>query len=690
MQMDSMDSTGSTRLDRRRLWPAFVFLALEVLALASLTWLPQRPAVLATRFSLGVAFLVLLAGWLPALLRPVPGTLLAACLATVMASILITPLENEDLPGYFLSTPVIQAAPAYLLLRLVNGALLGPLLFHLAARFPRRAHISDRSLAWVYAASLALLFIVLLAGAKTLRIVAGWSLLAWTGGLAVAAAVLLLRVSRSSAPEERRAAQQARLLFLCLVLAETPALLRPLGLFLRFEFVSYNFFLAAQILVPLGVAYAVLRHDLFGIDSALRRGLAYAALSLLLLAVYFGLTVGLTALLANVWSQFRGAAAVFSLFVAALGFEPLRKRVQRGIDQALYPDRLNFQRAVGEAQAALGRVVSRQEVIHLLTDELPARLGAEWASLSLFPAPDVPGRTDPEPAWNAQLVVAGQPLGRYWLGPRRAGPSYDRDEQAQLRILSGQAALALAYADTIEALRQLNRELEARVEQRTAQVLHQQRALAAFEERQRLARELHDSVTQALFSMNLSARALRGLVRRDPPAAVSGLSELEAAAQQALAEMRALLAQLRAPQGEQIVEEQADLVGLVRQYCAQLEREAGAAHLKVELDSPESLLLPNHLAHELLQMIKEGLHNVRKHSGVAQANCRILPQGGRLRLWISDRGGGFDPQQAGASGFGLRGMRERVQSLGGDFEIETQPGSGTTLKVSIPIGEAAR
>jgi signal transduction histidine kinase len=364
--------------------------------------------------------------------------------------------------------------------------------------------------------------------------------------------------------------------------------------------------------------------------------------------------------------------------------------VQSAIDRAFYPDRLNFQREINQAQAALARVVNRQEVIRLLTQELPPRIGVTWANLSLAPAPEVPGQPDLQPAWNTRLIVAGQPLGRYWLGPRRAGPSFDRDEQAQLQSLARQAALALAYADTIEELNQLNQELEERVAQRTTQVLSQQRALAVYEERQRLARNLHDSVTQALFSINLSARALRNLVRRDPSAAVNGLNDLEIAAQQALAEMRALLAQLRAPQGLDNAESageptnlpRADLCAPLRQHCQALQSQPSPLH--VEIDLPETLFLPAPQADDLLYIVREALHNIIKHSGSDHALCRIIVEAEQLTLAITDQGEGFDPQALVGNGYGLRGMQERAEALGGRLKINSQAGVGTAISIQIP------
>lgn len=688
-----MQPAASRRL---RLWPLFLLLLVQGAALVYfLLYAPDKPAVPFTAFSALVAVLVLFSGLLPALLRPNLEHMLAGALAAVLASVLLTPVSPADLPQPLIAHP-FSGLPAYLIMRLVDGAILGPLAFHLTARFPLRSPISDRRLAGIYALSLGSLAILLWVNIKIVRIVTFSFLLLWMVGLVIAAFYLLLRASRNTLPENRRAAQQARLLFASVALAEVPALLRPIGLALQVEIMPYNLFLAAQILVPLGITYAVLKHDLFDIDRTLRRALAYAVLSILLLVLYLGLTVGLAARLTEVWPDFRRLAALLSVLIAALAFEPLRRRVQGWIDRALYPDRLKFLHAIAEAQADLGRVVSRGEVIRLLEDELPQRLGAAWASLSLAPAPDVPGNAESEPAWNAQLMVGGKSLGRYWLGPRRAGPTYDSDEQARLQAMAGQAALALAYSDLIEELRQLNRELEERVAERTGQVLEQQRALAAYDERQRLARELHDSVTQALFSMNLSARALRGLVGRDPQAAAEGLGELEQAAQQALGEMRALLQQLRTPVPQAAppdpAERREDLVSLLRGHCQQLRRELsqeGQPLLEVDLQTPGELFLPAAQAHDLYQVVREALHNVIKHSGARQALCQMSLEGGWLRLRVQDQGIGFDLPGLAEVGFGLRGMQERLEALGGELYIQAQPGEGTLVEAKIPLQEQA-
>lgn len=139
-----------------------------------------------------------------------------------------------------------------------------------------------------------------------------------------------------------------------MILAEIPLWLRPLTLALGLDIFPYNLLLLFQLFVPIGIAYAVLRHDLFGIDRILRRTLVYGAVSLLLLTLYLFLTSSITSLFENSLTS-RPLAPLISLFVAALLFEPMRKLIQAWLDKLLYPDKLKFQSAIQSMQYLLGR-----------------------------------------------------------------------------------------------------------------------------------------------------------------------------------------------------------------------------------------------------------------------------------------------------------------------------------------------
>lgn len=664
------------------LWPLFLLLLIEALGLAAALLLGNAPL---TPFSALISAIILGTGLLPALLRPSFEHLLASCLATVFACFLLIPFEPA-LNDILRFGPQPGDISTHMIYRLLNGAALGPLLVHLTSRFPRRSGQPLWIIGGMYALTAALLAVFFLTPPGGSKKWLFGLMVIWLLVMVAYALRQLVLVSRDPDPKHRRAAQQARLLIFSLLLANSGLFLRLALMAVQDRPITYNLALAPQFFLPLGVTYAILQTDLFDIDAALRRALAYTSLSLVVLAGYLGLTVTLTAILAQTWPQFRGLAAIIGVLAAAAAFEPLRGRLQRWIDRLLYPDRLKFQAAVRQAREQLAQVIDREQIIQLLIEDFPKQIGADWGTLSLAPAPDIPGDFESEPAWNAQLIVAGTSLGRYWLGPRRAGPSFSREEQAQLTSLTGQAALALAYAETIAELNQLNRQLESRVQERTGQVLNQQRTLAVLEERQRLARELHDSVTQTLFSINLNARVIRGLLDKDIETAGQELSGLEQAAQNASAEMRALLQQLRNPQ------EIDPLPGLV-EFNPKVEKLCRAMqpnhNLRVNLQTPGSILIPATLADEVLAVIREALINVAKHSGTREASCAISQAQSQLLVRITDQGSGFSVEQKHPRGhYGLRGMRERVASLNGTIEIQSQPGKGTLIEARFPLGRS--
>lgn len=658
------------------------------LALAS----TQMPLAI-TRFSAFVALLLILSGLVMVIVRPGSDTRLAAILAVLLAGLLVIPFEMASI-NLTPSGPLLFSLPPHALLRYFNGTLAIPVGLHLASRFPRRSPAAaasaptDYQLLLIYLVSaflsLGLLFIPL----GWLRPAVGLPMIGWMIFLLFLAHLQLLRISRDPDPAWLRSAHQARLLLLGFLVAETPLLLRLLLFGLGWpDAIPYNIALLFQVFVPLTVAYAIQRHDLFEIDAAVRRALAYTGVTAVLLGVYFGLTDLLSRLLVRLLPQFQTGVILLALVIAALAFRPLYTLLQRFVDRLFYPERLRFAQVIGDVRQRLQQVVTRRQLFALLVDDLPAALDSRWANLVLAPAPDLPGQTDTAPAWNGRLEVRDRVLGRYWLGPRRSGLGFDAGEQAQLQAVVSQAGLALAYAESLEDLNELNQNLEEEVALQTAQVLEQQRALAVTAERQRLARDLHDSVTQTLFSISLGSRALAKLVHRDPEAAAQGLAEQEAAAQQALAEMRGLLAQLRSP-----LLAEGELAQALAAHCAHL---AGLG-LDVRWEGPASVDVPAEIATELLYIAKEALHNVLKYAGVSQAECRLLMADGSLVLQIWDRGRGFRPEDVPGDvavtpghGLGLRSMAERAVKIGAVLTIDSRLGEGTTVTVRMPVAGAA-
>ncbi len=205
--------------------------------------------------------------------------------------------------------------------------------------------------------------------------------------------------------------------------------------------------------------------------------------------------------------------------------------------------------------------------------------------------------------------------------------------------------------------------------------------LAASQERAHLARELHDSVTQALFSMGLTLRTLELLLDTDPGAARGKVEELRELQKDALAEMRTLIFELRP------TSLQSDgLVQALRTHATAVQRRTGLA-IVFDAEPIERLPLP---AEEALYRIgQEALHNVVKHANASNAALRITIEGGRVRLSVTDDGIGFAPDQVPRGHLGLIGMRQRADLVAGELRVESKAGGGTLIEASVPAGDAA-
>ena len=202
------------------------------------------------------------------------------------------------------------------------------------------------------------------------------------------------------------------------------------------------------------------------------------------------------------------------------------------------------------------------------------------------------------------------------------------------------------------------------------------RVKAVLEERQRLARELHDSVTQALYSALLWTEAAnRQLGAGGVETAREHLRDARAATREALSEMRLLLFELRQP-----VLEVRGLSAVLRARLDAVEARSGLA-TEVRLD--ETVRLPAAVEQNLYRIAQEALNNVLKHARASRVAVTLEATDERLRLEVVDDGNGFDPRQPGG-GLGLKGMRERAESLGGTLTIESARGVGTRLRLEVP------
>jgi signal transduction histidine kinase len=208
-----------------------------------------------------------------------------------------------------------------------------------------------------------------------------------------------------------------------------------------------------------------------------------------------------------------------------------------------------------------------------------------------------------------------------------------------------------------------------------ARLYEQAQQLAAVEERQRLARELHDSVSQALYGIALGARTARTLLDRDPSKVAEPVDYVLSLAEAGLAEMRALIFELRP--------ESLEIEGLVVALDKQVA--ATAARYGIDVTSEFGEEPDMSLAHkEIFYRIgQEALHNVVKHARASRASVRLARDNGSFVLEVGDNGVGFQVGQSFPGHMGLVSMSERAASIGARLEVESEPGKGTTIKLRL-------
>lgn len=253
------------------------------------------------------------------------------------------------------------------------------------------------------------------------------------------------------------------------------------------------------------------------------------------------------------------------------------------------------------------------------------------------------------------LAVRGQHIGTLILLGQKNG--FDKEGVSLAARFADQAAIAIQHA-----------------------LFHRQHEqLMLLEERQKLAHELHDSVTQSIYGVTLFAEAATRLLETSQKEqATEILRELQETALSALREMRMLVFELRPP----MLHEE----GLAAALEARLAAVEGRAGLTTELtvDGIEDTTLPPSIAEALYGIAKEALNNVLKHAGASQVSIHLRPLGSSVELEITDDGIGFEPASAtGRGGLGLQGMRERAAGIDALLTVSSRPGRGTKVKARV-------
>lgn len=236
-------------------------------------------------------------------------------------------------------------------------------------------------------------------------------------------------------------------------------------------------------------------------------------------------------------------------------------------------------------------------------------------------------------------------------------------------IITGQLALALR-----------RRAEQASTREREVRHLYEQaQELVSLQERQRLARELHDSVSQVLYGIGLGAHTAREALETgdDPVEALESIDYVLTLADAGLAEMRALIFELRP--------ESLEREGLVAALTKQVAVLRARYKLTVEADLGEEPHLSLEMKHVMYRVAQEALNNTVRHARASLVVLRLAGEANEIVLEVRDNGRGFDPAGPFPGHLGLHSMRERVTKVGGFLAIESVPGQGTRVSVRLPI-----
>ena len=374
--------------------------------------------------------------------------------------------------------------------------------------------------------------------------------------------------------------------------------------------------------------------------------------------------------------------------------------------------------ALHEAGLAITSQLDLQTVLQKVVDEARELVGARYGALTLLSEDGLPeafltsgltpeerARIGPEPVGHGMLGIVmsdgvvlrlpdvskdprsvgfpphhpvmrsllavpirshGRILGSLYLTEKEGASEFDAADQARLERFATQTALAIE---------------NARLHQRV-------QALAIAEERERIAREMHDSLAQVLGYVNTKAQAVQELLRNGQQERASEqIGQLAQAARDAYADVRENILGLRTS-----LERDRGFLETLQDYLQRWQDQSGIPiEFRTTPAGIKDLRLSPLAELQLLRIVQEALANVRKHSGASRATVHIHRSAGWIGATVEDNGSGFDPSTIGRSAFprfGLATMRERAQAVGGTLEIRSAPGEGTRVAVRLPVGAA--
>jgi signal transduction histidine kinase len=502
--------------------------------------------------------------------------------------------------------------------------------------------------------------------------------------LVVAAAAPFMRMRRSQGEERQQ------LKWIAYAVLSTGVLMLPVTFLAGTILPPWSFDLAIVIgfgmALPIAAGVAILKHRLYDIDVVISRTLVYGSLAVFITAAYVGIAVGIGALIGG-GGKPNLALSIVATAVVAVGFQPVRERVQRVANRLVYGKRATpyevlsqFSERVAESYAVddvmprMARVLA--EGTGAQRADIWLRSGAVWREAAVWPDDSI--RAQPVPANNGSLPPVdatsrmvevrhqGELLGALGV-TKRSGEALTPVEENLLTHLAGQAGLVLRNVG-------LTSDLQVRLEELRAS--RQRLVTAQDEARRRLERNLHDGAQQHLVALKVKLGLVEMLIRSDPVRAMQTLDQLKGDADEALETLRDLARGIYPP----LLADKGLRVAL--------ESQARKTTVPVTVEADALGRYPQEVEAAVYFCVLEALQNIQKYARASRVVIRMSEADGVLRFDVDDDGEGFDVASV-RRGAGLTNMEDRIDALGGTLRVSSSPGHGTNVSGSLASAEAA-
>ena len=444
------------------------------------------------------------------------------------------------------------------------------------------------------------------------------------------------------------------------------------------------------LLIPFSISFAILRYRLWDIDIIINRTLVYGILTMSVIGIY-ALVVGTLGALLQVQGNF--FIALLGAGLVAVLFQPLRLRLQSGVNRLMYGERDTPDKVISRLGQRLETTLAPDAVLPTIVETVAKALKLPYTAITLksisatnavlaseaemqgstlkqsgafVPAASF-GQVPEEDLVHLPLVYQNEQIGELLLAPRAPGETFAPADRALLSDLARQAGIAAHAVRLTADLQRLAVELQhSRIQLVTTRE----------EERRRLRRDLHDGLGPALGSLTLQLDTARNLFKSDQSAADVLLIDLKAQVQAAIADIRRLVYELRPPTLDEL-----GLVSALREQVTRY-RKPG---LSITLNAPEHLPpLPAAVEVAIYRIAQEALTNVVRHANAR--HCTLsLEVDDHVCLEIRDDGQGLAADYR--VGVGLTSMRERAAELGGTCVIGPIEAGGTRVFIRLSLAK---